>query len=44
MDPLQTDLDKLRAFEMKCYRKLLKISWTEKITHEEVKRYVLDYR
>ena len=35
--PLQTDLDKLRAFEMKCYRKLLKISWTEKITNEEVR-------
>ena len=29
------DLDKIRAFEMKCYRKLLKISWTDKIGNEE---------
>ena len=30
--PLQTDLDRLRAFEIKCYRKVLKIVWSERIT------------
>ena len=35
--PLQTDLDRLRAFEMKCYRKVLKIVWSERITNEEVR-------
>ena len=28
--------DKLHAFEMWCYRRLLKISWTEKVTNIEV--------
>ena len=32
----KTDSKKITAFEMKCYRKILKISWTEKIRTEEV--------
>ena len=35
--PLATDLDRLRSFEMKCYRKMLKIVWTDKITNQEVR-------
>lgn len=35
--PLPTDIWKLIAFEMKCYRKLLQITWTEKITNVEVR-------
>ena len=27
---------RLEAFEMWCYRKLLKISWVDKVTNEEV--------
>ena len=32
----KTDMKKITAFEMKCYRKILRISWTEKITNKEV--------
>ena len=35
--PLQADIKRLEAFEMTCYRKLLQISWTQKITNEEVR-------
>ena len=35
--PLQADIKRLIAFEMTCYRKLLQISWTQKITNEEVR-------
>ena len=35
--PLQTDIRKIIAFEMKCYRKLLQITWTQKITNAEVR-------
>ena len=31
---------KVNAFEMWCYRRLLKISWRDKITNEEVLRRV----
>lgn len=31
-----TDSKKITAFEMKCYRKILRISWIEKISNEEV--------
>ena len=31
---------KLTAFEMRCYRRILKISWTNMITNEEVLRRV----
>ena len=34
---MATDLDRLRSFEMKCYRKILKIVWTDKITNQEVR-------
>ena len=34
--PLQADIKRLEAFEMTCYRKLLQISWTQKITNVEV--------
>ena len=30
------DLKKLEAFEMRCYRKILNISWKDKIRNEEV--------
>ena len=35
--PLQADIKRLVAFEMTCYRKLLQISWTQKITNVEVR-------
>ena len=31
-----TDNKKITAFEMKCYRKILRISWIEKVSNEEV--------
>lgn len=31
-------IEKLKSFEMWCYRRMLRISWTEKVTNEEVKR------
>ena len=37
-------LSKLDAFEMWVYRRVLKISWTEKITNEEVLRRMGTYR
>jgi len=30
------DIDKLKAFEMTCYRRMLRISWTEHRTNESV--------
>jgi len=35
--PLKADIKRLISFEMSCYRKLLQISWTQKITNEEVR-------
>ena len=35
--PLRADIKRLIAFEMTCYRKLLQISWTQKITNDEVR-------
>ena len=32
----KTDAKKITAFEMKCYRKILSIQWTERITNKEV--------
>ncbi|GFN82103.1 endonuclease-reverse transcriptase [Plakobranchus ocellatus] len=32
----KTDSKRITAFELKCYRKILRISWTEKIRNEEV--------
>ena len=32
----KTDCKKITAFEMKCYRKILRIPWVEKVTNEEV--------
>ena len=32
----RTDSKNITAFEMKCYRKILRISWTQKIRNEEV--------
>jgi len=34
------DRNRLLAFEMKCYRRILKIRWEQKITNEEVRRRV----
>ena len=31
-----TDAKRITSFEMKCYRKILRISWMEKVTHKEV--------
>ena len=31
-----TDAKKITSFEMKCYRKILRISWMEKVTNKEV--------
>ena len=35
-----TDINRLEAFEMWIYRRLLKISWTDRISNEEVLRRV----
>ena len=35
---------RLEAFEMWCYRKLLKISWVDKVTNEEVLNLVKEKR
>ena len=37
---LKKDGDRLLAFEMKCYRRILGIRWEQKITNEEVQRIV----
>ena len=31
-------MDKIRAYEMWCYRRLLKIRWTDRVSNEEVLR------
>ena len=31
-----TDAKRITSFEMKCYRKILRISWMEKVTNKEV--------
>jgi hypothetical protein len=40
----QRDRERLQAFEMWCWRRLEKISWTEKKTNEEVLRIVSEKR
>ena len=32
----KSDGEKITAFEMKCYRKIMRISWVEKVTNKEV--------
>ena len=34
----KTDKDKLKAFEVYCYRRILRLSWTQKVTNKEVRR------
>ena len=34
------DRDRLLAFEMKCYRRVLRIRWEQKVTNEEVRSRV----
>ena len=34
----QSDIDRIQAFEMTCYRKILQITWKQKITNEEVRK------
>lgn len=36
----QRIINNVEAFEMWCYRKLLKISWTDKVKNEEVLRRI----
>ena len=36
--PLKLDLKKIDAFEMQCYRKILRIPWTAKVTKEKVRQ------
>ena len=31
-----TDAKRITSFEMKCYRKILRISWMKKVTNKEV--------
>ena len=40
MDAKEKDRNILLAFEMKCYRRILRIRWEQKITNEEVRRGV----
>ncbi|XP_048006632.1 uncharacterized protein LOC125241959 [Leguminivora glycinivorella] len=41
---LQQDRKRLEAFEMWCWRRMEKISWTEKVTNEEVLNRVKEKR
>ena len=34
----KTDRDKILAFEMYCYRRLLQINWTQKVTIGEIRK------
>src|SRR6218665_2211625 len=34
----KTDRDKILAFEMYCYRRLLQINWTQKVTNENIRK------
>lgn len=34
----QRDIAKLKAFEMRCYRKILKIGWRQKVTNERIRK------
>src|SRR6218665_648297 len=34
----KTDRDKILAFEMYCYRRLLQINWTQKVTNGEIRK------
>jgi len=34
----KTDRDKILAFEMYCYRRLLQINWTQKVTKGEIRK------
>ena len=36
--PLKIDLQRIDSFEMQCYRKILRIPWTAKITNEKVRQ------
>jgi len=38
------DRDKLLAFEMRCYRRILHIRWQQKVTNEVIRRRVLSQR
>ena len=33
---IKTDAKRITSFEMKCYRKILRISWMDKVTNKEV--------
>ena len=34
----KTDRDKILAFEMYCYRRILHISWTQKVSNNDVRK------
>jgi hypothetical protein len=34
----KTDMRRLNSFEMKCYRKLLRITWSQHVTNESIRR------
>ncbi len=36
----KNDMDRLKAFEMKCYRRLLNIRWQQKVTNKEIRQRV----
>ena len=38
--PLKKDIERLLAFEMKCYRRILHISWKDRVTNEKVREKV----
>ena len=40
MDTSQKDIERLLAFEMKCYRRILHISWKDRVTNEKVREKV----
>ena len=36
----ESDKKKLLVFEMKCYRQILKIKWTDKVSNEAIRRMI----
>ena len=34
----KTDRDRLNAFEMKCYRKILAVKWPDKVRNDDIRK------
>ena len=36
----EVDRKRLLAFEMKCYRRIMRVSWRDKVTNDSIRRYL----